>query len=79
MLIGFKSVKMMGVITETMLETMLDTVLTIEEILTEKQLTALQDIMYFYKEFQMELYNYPSEDTLFTKTQRELFDIFDIK
>jgi hypothetical protein len=27
----------------------------------------------------MELYDYPSEDTLFTKTQRELFDIFDIK
>jgi hypothetical protein len=60
-------------------ETMLDTVLTIEEILTEKQLTALRDIMYFYKEFELELYNYPPEDTLFTKTQRELFDIFDIK
>jgi hypothetical protein len=27
----------------------------------------------------MELYDYPQEDTLFTKTQRELFDIFDIK
>jgi len=60
-------------------ETMLDTVLTIEEILTEKQLTALRDIMYFYKEFELELYEYPPEDTLFTKTQRELFDIFDIK
>lgn len=60
-------------------ETMLDTVLTIEEILTEKQLTALRDIMYFYKEFELELYDYPQEDTLFTKTQRELFDIFDIK
>lgn len=60
-------------------ETMLDTVLTIEEILTEKQLTALRDIMYFYKEFELELYDYPPEDTLFTKTQRELFDIFDIK
>jgi len=58
---------------------MLDTVLTIEEILTEKQLTALRDIMYFYKEFELELYEYPPEDTLFTKTQRELFDIFDIK
>jgi hypothetical protein len=75
MLIGFKSVKMM----EPTTETMLDTVLTIEEILTEKQLTALRDIMYFYKEFELELYNYPPEDTLFTKTQRELFDIFDIK
>lgn len=59
--------------------TMLDTVLTIEEILTEKQLLALQDMMYFYKEFQQELYDYPPEDTLFTQTQRELFDIFDIK
>lgn len=72
---GFKSVKTM----ELIIETMLDTVLTIEEILTEKQLTALRDIMYFYKEFEMELYDYPPEDTLFTKTQRELFDIFDIK
>jgi len=60
-------------------ETMLDTVLTMEEILTEKQLLALRDILYFYKEFEMELYDYPQEDTLFTKTQRELFDIFDIK
>jgi len=75
MLTGFKSVKMKELITETML----DTVLTIEEILTEKQLTALRDIMYFYKEFELELYDYPPEDTLFTKTQRELFDIFDIK
>lgn len=65
--------------TELTTETMLDTVLTIEEILTEKQLTALRDIMYFYKEFELELYEYPPEDTLFTKTQRELFDIFDIK
>jgi hypothetical protein len=60
-------------------ETMIDTVLTMEEILTEKQLTALRDILYFYKEFELELYEYPPEDTLFTKTQRELFDIFDIK
>ena len=60
-------------------KTMLDTVLSIEEVLTEKQLLALQDILYHYKEFQLELYNYPSEDTLFTQTQREVFDIFDIK
>jgi hypothetical protein len=60
-------------------KTMLDTVLMMEEILTEKQLTALQDILYFYKEFELELYDYPQEDTLFTKTQRELFDIFDIE
>jgi hypothetical protein len=61
------------------IETMIDTVLTIEEVLTEKQLLALRDILYFYKEFELELYEYPQEDTLFTKTQRELFDIFDIK
>ena len=61
------------------MKTMLDTVLTIEEILTEKQLLALRDILSFYKEFQNELYDYPEEDTLFTKTQLELFDIFDIK
>ena len=67
--------KMMELTTETML----DTVLTMEEILSEKQLTALRDILYFYKEFELELYEYPPEDTLFTKTQRELFDIFDIK
>jgi hypothetical protein len=60
-------------------KSMLDTVLTIEEVLTEKQLLALRDILYHYKEFQLELYEYPSEDTLFTQTQRELFDIFDIK
>jgi hypothetical protein len=59
--------------------TMLETVLKIEEVLTEKQLTALCDILYHYKEFQQELYSYPPEDTLFTKTQRELFDIFDIQ
>jgi hypothetical protein len=74
-LIGFNFVKMMELTTETMI----DTVLTMEEILTEKQLLSLRDIIYFYKEFQLELYNYPQEDTLFTKTQRELFDIFDIK
>jgi hypothetical protein len=59
--------------------TMLDAVLTMEEVLTEKQLLALRDILYFYKEFELELYDYPPEDTLFTKSQRELFDIFDIK
>ena len=61
------------------MQPMLDTVLTIEEVLTEKQLLALRDILYHYKEFQLELYEYPQEDTLFTQTQRELFDIFDIK
>lgn len=50
----------------------------IEE-LTDKQLLELQDILYFYKEFENAKYNYPPEDTLFTKTQLELFDIFNIK
>lgn len=54
-------------------------ILEIEEVLGDKQLTALRDILYFYKEFQGELYDYPPEDTLFTKTQQELFDIFDIR
>jgi hypothetical protein len=56
-----------------------DKVLMIEELLTEKQLTALQDILCFYKEFQNELYNYPPEDTLFTKSQREVFELFDVR
>lgn len=62
-----------------MTDNLLNQVLMLEEALTEKQLTALRNILYFYKEFENELYNYPPEDTLFTKTQRELFDIFDIK
>ena len=61
------------------MQTLLDTVLTIEEVLSEKQLLALRDILYYYKESQLELYEYPPEDTLFTKTQQELFDIFNIK
>jgi hypothetical protein len=58
---------------------MLDTVMTIEDILTEKQLLVLQDMLYVYKELQEEVHNYPEPDTLFTKTQFELFDLFDIK
>ena len=58
--------------------TMLDKVLMIEEALTDKQLTTLRDMLYHYKEFQEELYNYPEPDTLFTKTQQELFTLFDI-
>ena len=59
--------------------TMLDTVMTIEDILTEKQLLVLQDMLYVYKELQEEVHNYPEPDTLFTKTQFELFDLFYIK
>ena len=59
--------------------TMLDKVLMIEDILTEKQLLVLQDMLYVYKDLQEEVHNYPPEDTLFTQTQFELFDLFDIK
>jgi len=38
----------------------------------------LRDMLYHYKEFQEELYNYPEPDTLFTKTQQELFTLLDI-
>ena len=50
----------------------------IEEALTDKQLTALRDMLYHYKAFQEELYDYPEPDTLFTKTQTELFTLLDI-
>ncbi len=57
---------------------MLDQVLMIEDALTEKQLTALRNMMYVYKELQQEVHNYPEPQNLFTKTEFELFDIFDI-
>lgn len=60
-------------------ETLLNKVLMTEELFNEKQLNALRDILYFYKEFENEKYDYPPEDTLFTQAQRELFDIFDIQ
>lgn len=47
--------------------------------LTDKQLLVLQDMIFTYKEFVNEVYNYPDEDTLFTQTQRELFTIFNIQ
>jgi len=56
----------------------LEKVLLLEEILTEKQMSSLRDMLSHYKEFQEELYQYPEPNTLFTKTQRELFTIFDI-
>ena len=49
-----------------------------DELLNQKQLMALRDILSFYKEFQEELYDYPEPDTLFTSTQLELFEMFDI-
>ena len=56
----------------------LEKVLLLEEILTEKQMTSLRDMLSQYKEFQEELYEYPEPETLFTETQRQLFTLFDI-
>jgi len=56
----------------------LEKVLLLDEILTEKQMTSLRDMLSQYKEFQEELYEYPDPTTLFTKTQRELFTLFGI-
>jgi hypothetical protein len=56
----------------------LEKVLLLDEILTEKQMTSLRDMLSQYKEFQEELYEYPDPDTLFTETQRQLFTLFDI-
>ena len=47
--------------------------------LTEPQITELKNILEFYKDYQNELYEYPEPDTLFTKTQRELFNLFDLE
>ena len=41
--------------------------------LTEKEFKTLSDMVLTYKEFEEELYDYPPEDTLFTETQRNLF------
>jgi hypothetical protein len=60
------------------MKTLLDKVLMTEELLNEKQLLALRDMLYVYKDLQKEVHDYPSEDTLFTKSQREIFEIFDI-
>jgi hypothetical protein len=60
------------------MKTMLDKVLMVEELLNEKQLNALRDMLDVYKELQKEVHNYPPEDTLFTQTQREIFEIFDV-
>ena len=56
----------------------LEKVLLLEEILTEKQMSSLRDMLSHYKEFQEELYDYPEPDTLFTQSQRELFTLLDI-
>jgi hypothetical protein len=56
----------------------LEKVLLLEEILTEKQMSSLRDMLSQYKEFWEEHYQYPDPTTLFTETQRELFTIFDI-
>jgi hypothetical protein len=47
--------------------------------LTEKEFETLSNILYFYKDFEMELYEYPDPKTLFTKTIFKLFDIFEVE
>ncbi len=56
----------------------METVLNLQDCLTEKQLNALRGMVEFYRDFNEELYDYPSEETLFTESQRELFQIFDV-
>lgn len=63
----------------TKMKTELDQIMMLEEALTEKQFKTLQNILYFYKDFEEELYNYPPPETLFTQTQREIFQLFDIQ
>jgi hypothetical protein len=47
--------------------------------LTEKEFETLSNILYFYKDFEEELYEYPDPTTLFTKTIFKLFDIFEVE
>ena len=58
--------------------TEMETVLNLQDCLTEKQLTALRDMVEFYRDFEEELYDYPPEENLFTRSQLELFQIFDV-
>ena len=46
---------------------------------TEKELTTIQNMMEFYKDFQQELYGYPEPENLFTETQRNLFKQFGVE
>lgn len=45
---------------------------------TEKEFNTLQNMIILYKQFEEDLYNHPDPDTLFTETQRNLFNSFDI-
>ncbi len=58
--------------------TEMETILNLQDCLTEKQLTALRDMVEFYRDFEEELYDYPPEENLFTRSQLELFQIFDV-
>lgn len=46
---------------------------------TEKEITTIQNMMEFYKDFQQELYGYPEPENLFTETQRNLFKQFGVE
>ena len=58
--------------------TEMETILNLQDCLTEKQLTALRHMVQFYRDFEEELYDYPAEENLFTRSQLELFQIFDV-
>lgn len=45
---------------------------------TEKEFQTVSEILFFYKEFQENLYDYPEPETLFTATMLKLFDIFEV-
>jgi hypothetical protein len=46
--------------------------------LNESQVKALKGILETYKDLQNEIYNYPEPSTLFTSTQQEVFEMFDL-
>ena len=58
--------------------TQMETILKLEDSLTAKQFCSLVEIVQFYRDFNEENYDYPPEENLFTVTQRELFQIFDV-
>ena len=49
------------------------------DFLTEKQLNTLRDMLQTYKELEREVNHYPEDEFLFTQTQRELFELFDVQ
>lgn len=44
----------------------------------EKEFQIISEILFFYKEFQEGLYDYPDPKNLFTETMLKLFDTFEV-